>query len=401
MASALAWLDHDTTARDRTKRILALFSERGTVDQLGLGGIRDSFADLMFPGTSTIQTRLRYFMFVPWIYKWLEEDEVSSLRFGPRAREHELALTAPLLSKEEEGVFGKTAGNNLKRLPSEVYWGGLGSWGIRRFDASRDVYHRAVDDLYRRRKSARRSPAEGTESEAGIITWHSELPSPPAGFPDDIDLKVTSEEADFLRDRISAEHPDTLLNWLVLHPIPTAVDYVWNHPLASQFSADHQHIIQQARLFSVVMHGAAILFNIMLSDEADLTDFMQYYRDLYDKWLAELKTDEVQRWDLDELFDAARKKGSHSITPQAEDFVRRWVAFVRADAAAIPQHPQRRSLVKNREMALKGKQSFFRNRRMLEEKYRGDRGMVRLNYRWFQVQRLLNDLNAGLGSGRR
>ncbi len=58
MPSSLAWLD--ASARERTKRILALFQERGTQDQLGLGGIRDSFADLFFPGTSTIQTRLRY-----------------------------------------------------------------------------------------------------------------------------------------------------------------------------------------------------------------------------------------------------------------------------------------------------------------------------------------------------
>lgn len=398
MASSLAWLDHDTTARDRTKRILALFNERGTVDQLGLGGIRDSFADLMFPGTSTIQTRLRYFMFVPWIYKWLEEDEVPSRRFGPRAREHELALTAPLLSKDEEGVFGKTSGNSLKRLPSEVYWGGLGSWGIRRFDASRDVYHRAVDDLYRRRKSDRRLPAEGIESETGVTTWHSELPPPPSGFPGDIDLQVTPQEADFLRDRISAEHPETLLSWLVLHSTPTAVDHIWNHPLAVQFSAEHQRIIGHAQLFSVVLHGAALLFNLMLS-EAGRPDLMAYYRDLYDKWLEELNMGEIQEWELEELFTIARTTGSHTVTPQAEDFVRRWVSFVRADAAAIPQLSQPRSLVKNREMALKRSRSFFGNPRMLQDQYRGDRGMVRLNYRWVQVQRLLNDLNAGFGSG--
>ena len=63
VASTLGWLDHDPHERERTTRILALFKERNAVDELGLGGIRDSFADQLFPGTSTIQTRLRYMLF--------------------------------------------------------------------------------------------------------------------------------------------------------------------------------------------------------------------------------------------------------------------------------------------------------------------------------------------------
>ncbi len=55
------------------QRILALFQVRETRDELGLGAVRDSFADQMFPGTSTIQTRLRYMLFVPWMYRRFEE----------------------------------------------------------------------------------------------------------------------------------------------------------------------------------------------------------------------------------------------------------------------------------------------------------------------------------------
>ncbi len=68
MNSTLAWLDRDSAARDRSLRVLALFKETDTRDELGLGAIRDAIADQLFPGTSTIQTRLRYFLFVPWIY---------------------------------------------------------------------------------------------------------------------------------------------------------------------------------------------------------------------------------------------------------------------------------------------------------------------------------------------
>lgn len=63
MRSSLTWIDHDPTARERALRILSLFQEKESRDELGLGAIRDSFADALFPGTSTIQTRLRYMLF--------------------------------------------------------------------------------------------------------------------------------------------------------------------------------------------------------------------------------------------------------------------------------------------------------------------------------------------------
>ena len=67
MPSSLTWIDHDPTARERALRILSLFQEKESRDELGLGAIRASFADALFPGTSTIQTRLRYMLFVPWV----------------------------------------------------------------------------------------------------------------------------------------------------------------------------------------------------------------------------------------------------------------------------------------------------------------------------------------------
>src|SRR5690606_1152084 len=80
MSATLAWLDHDRSERDRLNRILSLFQERDTRDELGIGTIRDLLADTLFPGTSTIQTRLRYMLFVPWIYTELEEEGCSSAR---------------------------------------------------------------------------------------------------------------------------------------------------------------------------------------------------------------------------------------------------------------------------------------------------------------------------------
>ena len=132
MPSVLAWIDHDSKARERTLRILSLFQEKESRDELGLGSVRDSFADQLFPGTSTIQTRLRYMLFVPWIYHSLEEKRLPAESFAIQTDKLERDLVQPLMDSDDQaGVFGKTAGKRLKRLPSSVYWAGLGVWGIR------------------------------------------------------------------------------------------------------------------------------------------------------------------------------------------------------------------------------------------------------------------------------
>ena len=67
MMSSFSWIVFDETERQRVRRIMAMFEGKETRDEIGLGPIRDSIADHLFPGTSTIQTRLRYMLFVPWI----------------------------------------------------------------------------------------------------------------------------------------------------------------------------------------------------------------------------------------------------------------------------------------------------------------------------------------------
>src|SRR5207253_5291425 len=97
---------HSEEQRRQILDVLDLFREKGTVDELGLGTIRDAFANMLFPGTSTIQTRARYFLFVPWIYLRLERRRIPSAEIAPRARRAEIDLIERLLaSGESDGVI--------------------------------------------------------------------------------------------------------------------------------------------------------------------------------------------------------------------------------------------------------------------------------------------------------
>ncbi len=65
VTSQIAWVDHDDSQRRRMLAVIELFKEEGTVDELGIGAIRDAIADILFPGTSVLHTRTRYLLFIP------------------------------------------------------------------------------------------------------------------------------------------------------------------------------------------------------------------------------------------------------------------------------------------------------------------------------------------------
>ena len=62
--SAFVWLDYSERERRKMLDVVDLFREHDTRDELGIGSVRDAFADMLFPGTSTIMTRARYFLLV-------------------------------------------------------------------------------------------------------------------------------------------------------------------------------------------------------------------------------------------------------------------------------------------------------------------------------------------------
>lgn len=149
MASKFGWVDFAEEDRRKMLDVIHLFRERDTRDELGIGTIRDSFSDYFFPGTSTVQTKVRYMLFIPWIYLDLERRKTPFSEIASKARSKEIRLIFSLLEGgEKEGVIGSDAKKTLKRLPSNIYWTGLASWGIRVFNGSQDQYHRYLDKYY-------------------------------------------------------------------------------------------------------------------------------------------------------------------------------------------------------------------------------------------------------------
>ncbi len=202
MKTTLTWLDLTASDRDKMRRVLDLFKEQGTLDEMGLGSLRDALSDALFPGTSSIQTRLRYVLFIPWIYRQLEDRKVRAAEVARAARRAEVDLIGPLeQNPDREGIIGSRARGALVRLPSSVYWSALTRWGIFQPQRSQGWYQSRFDALVDGRGVV------GRADDPGVIWgqqahWHPRLPEPPEGFPWEASFALTHDEADFLRGRV-------------------------------------------------------------------------------------------------------------------------------------------------------------------------------------------------------
>lgn len=236
VTSTFTWLDYSERERRQFDEIIKTFSEKETRDELGLGSVRDAFANMLFPGISTIETRARYFLFVPWVYR-----EVERRRERPAAayaRKREVALINHLArSGDTQGVIGIDAREALKRLPSSIYWQGLGAWGIRLFPGAQDEYHRFLDtDASENRGLAVTDDGDMLEGDVWR-RWHPGIPAAPNGFPAGASFRLTCPEAEYLRERVVAQHPGTLLAFLVDHGRPSdPVEFPWEHPQVGEMS---------------------------------------------------------------------------------------------------------------------------------------------------------------------
>lgn len=390
--SSLAWIDYDEAERQRAQRIMALFQERESRDELGLGAIRDSIADHLFPGTSTIQTRLRYMLFIPWILRGLEGRDGTAAQLSAEGRLREIRLSDALKAGgETSGVIGRDAGARLQRLPSSVYWAGLGAWGIRQFPGSRETYYAALPTLRGRRRRSE-VEVEGFEDlQAG--SWHPQIPPPPEDFLETTSFALTADEAQFIRDRLVASAKDSLLTWLASQTENGQCDYIWEHPALGDFPAKARRLVDHAEIFSAVIHGASLLYNLQLAELRAHEEWIERYRGRLARWGAELDEGRLAAWSLAEFWRDIEHP-THTVRPALVRFVQDWVALARADAAGLPVSQEARALVRDRERRLKTSQSRFINH-AVRDRWGGASGAERLSFRWGQAQSHLGDLLHG------
>jgi hypothetical protein len=402
-ASAFGWLDLDSAASDRAAQLMRALDEPGTLDPLGLGAIRDVFSNVLAPGTSTIQTRLRYFLFVPWICQGIERADVTPAQFPARLRADEARLITYLRHLgPHRGVQGYSAGEELSRMPSEAYWGGLGSWGFRRLNLSIREYARQIQVLARRTEP----DDDGNPIAASPSMW-ARLPEPPDGFlRADIDFTLTLEEATVIVDHIRRLHPRSLLAEACRFPTEAAAaPWPWELP-ASRLSVPLRETLHHARCVSELTVGPQHVYNLLLArrattelgwDSSGVT--VEIEVDLAE-WVALMGERSVvlQAWASDLEAFWGYVAAFDRIPPPSVSFVNEMVTRAAFDPEAFIEDPVVHRLIRDREVRLKGSRARLGPRAALENWNQARFGGP-LVYRWPIARSYLFDLGAAMAGG--
>ena len=398
MESQLSWLDFSEQERRKMIEVIQLFKEQDTRDELGIGSIRDTLAELLFPGTGTLQTRARYFLIVPWLLTDYENRFFASSKVNNRLRRDEVRLITTLKEKETDGVIGQLSGASLHRFPSSIYWTGLRAWGILYFPGSLDQYIQSLDYYYQHDREVRLLDLDEASLDSQILNWDPNLPEKPSTFPHEADFKLSKQEAKYLKERLQFSCPDSLLTFLVQgkKSVRTA-RFPWFLPQVLNLPQSLKILITHAQNFSETLWGAMLLYNYLLSKHAGMDKLVEEYEAEIVEWtdLVQSRMEALKTWNIKGFWDVLQLSGR--IPSSTQDFVNHWlkILFDENRGFRVIDNIQAQQLIQNREYQLKRSRSRFENPRRLEL-WGGRSGASQLNFRWPVASRIVDDILDGL-----
>ena len=295
----IGWIDFSKSERDKVASVIEGLRKKGVLDELGIAQIRDGFANLFFPGTTTIQTRAKYFLMVPYIFKSLEED----MSDGDEEEE------------DESGVIGKRSirqGKWVKRPPSSIYWAGLKTYGI--------IYHPSFSiDEYLNTVSIRKSLKENI-SKSGNSNDSSDEGRDDKGYGDiqsfnfwnietykkdwkeNLKMDLTKEEGKFLKRQIIESCPDSMIAFILKNNRTDIFEYDSFSDLEdiANISDNLKCQFHLAKDFSDFNFVLRILFNVVASNgkNEEANDLLEYPQ----KWCEKSTLKEIAEVDLEAIF---------------------------------------------------------------------------------------------------
>ena len=392
----LGWIDFSKEDRQKALDVINLLSEQGAVDELGIGIVRDAFANYFFPGTSTIQTRAKYFLIVPYILRDAIDGrygkDVNRILRAIDAEEKECGIKLLEANPKAEGVIGTRVLPKgwVARKPSDIYWNGIRTYGIFcDYGLSIPEYVSLAVKLNTQKSSAklgnRNDEAEENEkddSDAGDIMnvsfWN--LPIYHDNWRDNLTIELTNEEAFYLDKQIQKGAKGTLLEYVLKNRIDMNKyeDFV---SMAAELSEKVEEklafMMKLACEFNNLVYMARVRFNVMLSEEENEVAVSEWDR---------LKPQVKRRAnvDLSAVFNKLElhNPGTYLFLSKLQE------AFKALDIGAADE------LIKKRERQLKGinRAKLNRTKEFDHSKWVGG---GELDYRFSNARRIINDIYSG------
>ena len=392
----LGWIDFSKEDRQKALDVINLLSEQGAVDELGIGIVRDAFANYFFPGTSTIQTRAKYFLIVPYILREAIDGrygkDVNRILRAIDAEEKECGIKLLEVNPKAEGVIGTRVLPKgwVARKPSDIYWNGIRTYGIFcDYGLSIPEYVSLAVKLNTQKSSAklgnRNDEAEENEkddSDAGDIMnvsfWN--LPIYHDNWRANLTIELTNEEAFYLDKQIQKGAKGTLLEYVLKNHIDMNKyeDFVsMAAELSEKVEEKLAYMMKLACEFNNLVYMARVRFNVMLSEEENEVAVSEWDR---------LKPQVKRRAnvDLSAVFHELElhNPGTYLFLSKLQE------AFKALDIDAADE------LIKKRERQLKGinRAKLNRTKEFDHSKWVGG---GELDYRFSNARRIINDIYSG------
>lgn len=391
------------------RTVLAAVKDKATLDELGIGQLRDLYSELLFPGFSTIQTRSRYFLAIAKILRDWADQTPAVRRRTPLAsylREQENKLTQHLvdsyqaLGQKPEGVIGHTVveKGGVQRRPSSTYWNGLRKFGIVRRDQSLAEFCRewGADGQF----ADRVSTDEGLDDEEHSPTDVLRPPDSKGGWRKGLTLDLTRDEATFLvsRFKMGGERGIAVTGQLLqTKQVPAALrceDFesfaAWARS-SSQLDPRCTEFVEKAWRFSLFVEGAHIVFNGLMAARLQHKPLKQVTLRKWDEWRAKCKKERVFHPGAVAEWTSVLAFSNRPVRLKCEDFLSQW------NQAISEEWPLARleALIARRALDTKDNRSLLRRTNGLPRNAEWF-GMATLDFRWGTAQRMLRDIHEAL-----
>lgn len=418
--SSVGWIDFSSTDRERVNGVLALLSEAGTLDELGIGQLRDAFSDSLFPGFSTVQTRAKYFVTVPQIFAdyWvLTPKERRRRSLESYLKESEDHLAERLVHNHETdqreqgepfpvGIIGRerVGKGGASRRPSSAYWTGLRKFSLVDTELSIAEFCRSASEQQTADRLLR-DDAEIDRGEDDDVMKRRRLvatvPRRSHDWHEDIRIALTRPEAELLYSKLryveALKHsvPAQLINTDLFRDgtLLAAENFeALSHALQTlpQVSEICRATARNAARFSKAFLGAHLRFNYLIATKLEQTERAEELSREFDDWRAEVIDDDLFNAKAIDEWLSPSIALQVGVSTNTRRFIRRWHESMSADNTPTQQLD---ALVREQANANKG------NHSLLQRSLPADTGWVgiyTLQYRWPQARQILTDIREGL-----
>ena len=281
----LGWIDFSKSERSKILSVLDLLGEKGVLDELGISPIRDGYSNLFFPGTSTIQTRAKYFFIVPYAFRDLEfnnQYDYFKLKKTFNNTEEKCAHIFLDNNPDENGVIGKRSiqgGGWVSRTPASIYWAGLRKYGIFKGKMSIDQYIKFIAIQKQNTSGAvnlgNRSDETHDDKNAGDVqkVHLFNIPTYKQDWIENLDMNLTFEEGQFLKNQIIESCPDSLMAYVLKEDIYEFLDiYSFSdlEAIIHKFPEDIQQNYSKANSFSEFCFALRVFYNLIVSENKNM-----------------------------------------------------------------------------------------------------------------------------------